>query len=245
VKTGAEPKKLAILGGLLAVAGVVLYLNVFSGDSSSTPARTPRAIAIPAAVTAPPSDAISAPDSRRIAARKSAAGGTEIKFRQGTLRPEDRPDPATIDPTLRLDLLAKVQNVEMEATMRNLFQYGAAPPPPAATGPVVPLPAHPPTIPINTRPGPPPPPPPPGPPPTPQAPPMTFKYYGYKISKTDGRKEAFLLDGDDIIIAGENDAVKLGRYKVVTIGVNSITIEDTQFKTTQILRLQEEAAAPA
>ena len=74
---------------------------------------------------------------------------------------------------------------------------------------------------------------------------MTFKYYGYKISKTDGRKEAFLLDGDDIIIAGENDAVKLGRYKVVTIGVNSITIEDTQFKTTQILRLQEEAAAPA
>jgi hypothetical protein len=246
VKTGAEPKKLAILGGLLALAGVVLYLNVFSGDSSSTPARAPRAVAIPSAVSAPPSDAISAPDTRRIAARKNAAGGTEIKFRQGTLRPEDRPDPATIDPTLRLDLLAKVQNVEMEATMRNLFQYGAAPPPPAATGPLVPLPPHPPTIPINTKPGPPPPPPPPpGPPPTPQAPPMTFKYYGYKISKADGRKQAFLLDGDDIIIAGENDAVKLGRYKVVTIGVSSITIEDTQFKTTQTLRLQEEAAAPA
>jgi hypothetical protein len=246
VTTGAEPKKLAILGGLLALAGVVLYLNVFSGDSPSTPTPAPRAVAIPASVTAPPSsDAIGAPDTRRIAARKNASSGsTEIKFRQGTLRPEDRPDPATIDPTLRLDLLAKVQNVEMEGTMRNLFQYGAAPPPPAAA--VVPLPAHPPTIPINTKPPtPPPPPPPPGPPPTPQAPPMTFKYYGYKISKADGRKEAFLLDGDDIIIAGENDAVKLGRYKVVTIGVNSITIEDTQFKTTQTLRLQEEAAAPA
>jgi len=71
---------------------------------------------------------------------------------------------------------------------------------------------------------------------------MTFKYYGYKVSKSDGRKQAFLLDGDDIIIAGENDAVKSGRYKVVRIGVNSITIEDTQFKSTQTLQLQTDAA---
>ncbi len=50
---------------------------------------------------------------------------------------------------------------------------------------------------------------------------MTFKYYGYKILKSSGRKEAFLLDGDDIIIAGEDEPVKRGRYKVVKIGVNS------------------------
>jgi len=239
MKAGAEPKKLAILGALLAVAGVVLYLNVFSGDSSSSPAPAPRAVAVSAPVDAPQAGAIGAPDTRRAA--KNVAG-TEIKFRQGPLRPEDRTDPATIDPTLRLDLLAKVQNVEPEATMRNLFQYGAAPPPPAAA-PVA-LPEHPPTIAINSKPAaPPPPPPPPGPPPAPKAPPMTFKYYGYKVSKADGRKEAFLLDGDDIIIAGENDAVKLGRYKVVRIGVNSITIEDTQFMSTQTLQLQEDAAA--
>ena len=177
--TGAEPKKLAILGGLLALAGVVLYLNVFAGDSAPAPRPAVVSGVAPAAVTAAPSDArlspdVAAPDSRRVPARKNASsGGTEIKFRQGALRPEDRPDPATIDPTLRLDLLAKVQNVEMEGTMRNLFQYGAAPPP-AATGPVVALPAHPPTIPINTKPAtPPPPPPPPRPPPSPQAPPMT------------------------------------------------------------------------
>ena len=72
---------------------------------------------------------------------------------------------------------------------------------------------------------------------------MTFKYYGYKISKSDGRKEAFLLDGEDIIIAAENDPVKKGRYKVLRIGVNSITIEDTEFKSTQTLQLQEDAAA--
>ena len=71
---------------------------------------------------------------------------------------------------------------------------------------------------------------------------MTFKYYGYKISKTDGHKAAFLLDGDDILIAGENDTVKR-RYRVVRIGLDSITIEDTQFKSTQTLRLQENPSA--
>jgi hypothetical protein len=62
------------------------------------------------------------------------------------------------------------------------------------------------------------------------------------VSKSNGRKQAFLLDGDDIIIAGENDSVKAGRYRVVNIGVNSITIEDTQFKKTQTLPLQETPA---
>jgi hypothetical protein len=70
---------------------------------------------------------------------------------------------------------------------------------------------------------------------------MTFKYYGYKVLKSNGRKEAFLLDGDEIIIAGEDEPVKRGRYKVVKIGVNSITIEDTQFKSTQTLPMQEDA----
>ena len=71
---------------------------------------------------------------------------------------------------------------------------------------------------------------------------MTFKYYGYRVSSSDGRKQAFLLDGEDIIIAGENDAMKAGRYKVVRIGVTSITIEDTQFKAQQTLQLQADAA---
>ena len=165
---------------------------------------------------------------------------SEFKIRQGTPPGEEKPDPATIDPTLRLDLLAKLQQVEPPASMRNIFQYGARPA--ASRGGEARRIAqehaqdrHQPTL----RPQPPGPPP---PPPAPTAPPMTFKYYGYKVSKSDGRKEAFLLDGDDIIIAGENDAVKRGRYKVVRIGVNSITIEDTQFKSTQTLQLQADAA---
>ena len=70
---------------------------------------------------------------------------------------------------------------------------------------------------------------------------MTFKYYGYKVSKSDGRKQAFLLDGEDIIVAGENEEFKRGRYKINRIGTNSITIEDTQFKSSQTLPLAEDA----
>jgi len=247
VKLGAEPKKIAILGGLLLVAAVVAYFNYFSGDSSSTDAPRPTAAvpqtAPPVAVQAPapanrtPEAGISRDDRRRAKANVLAS---EFSFRQGTEPGEEKPDPSAIDPTLRLDLLSKLQQVEAPSALRNIFQYGSAPPPPAA---VVPLPAHPPTIALGARgpqaapqaPGPPP------PPPVPQAPQITWKYYGYKVSKADGRKQAFLLDGEEIIIAGENDAMKAGRYKVVRIGVNSITIEDTQFKSEQTLQLQPDA----
>jgi len=242
MKTGAEPKKVAILAALLAIAAAVLYFNVFAGDSDSkTPIRSvvsaPVATAPTARVVIPGTGTGRSQDRRR-ASKNSLV--SEFKIRQGTPPGEEKPDPATIDPTLRFDLLAKLQKVEPPASMRNIFQYGAAPPPPAPAVKAVELPKNTPKIAINqipaVAPGPPP------PPPVPTAPPMTFKYYGYKVSKSDGRKEAFLLDGEDIIIAGENDSVKRGRYKVVRIGVNSITIEDTQFKSTQTLQLQTDAA---
>jgi hypothetical protein len=223
---GVDRKKI-FLAVLAVVAAYVLYANVFSSEPSATGTR---AIAQPAAQVQS-TDAV-----HREASRTSV---TEFKPRMGPLRKEDRVDPATIDPTLRLDLLAKVQSVEPEQALRNIFQYGAAAPPPSAK--LVELPTNTQKISVNT---PPPPsstftPPPQG---TPQAPPMTFKYYGFKTSKATGRKEAFLLDGDEIIIAGENEAVKGGRYRIVRIGPNTITVEDTQFKANQTLTLTEEAA---
>jgi hypothetical protein len=239
VTLGAEKKnRVILLGVLVAIILVVVYMNFFSGGSDSAPGPPPAAV--PVAVNTPPVAApitTPLPDTRRRTAQPSTSG--EIKFRQGFARPEDRPDPATINPTLRLDLLAKVQNVEPGGAMRNLFQYGAAPPPAAPIA----LPKDVPKIAINKPPVTAPPPPPPGPPPAPTAPPMTFKYYGYQVPKNDGLKEAFLLDGDDIIVAHENETVKSGRYKVVKIGVNSITIEDTQFKSEQTLQLQIDASA--
>ena len=233
--TKVEPKKFAILIVLLVVAAFTLYFNVFSGDSSA-PATVARSSAPAPVAPQPPVPLPAAPATER--RRTEASIGGEFKPHQGPLNPNERPEPATIDPTLRLDLLEKVQQVEPEAAIRNIFQYGAPPPPPAPAKPVE-LPKNPPKIAVNQ---PPPPPARPGPPPAPQAPKMTFKYYGYKVSKTSGRKQAFLLDGDDIIIAGENDKMKSGRYRVVTIGVNSITIEDTQFKQTQTLPLLDTPA---
>jgi hypothetical protein len=234
--TGAEPKKIAILAALVVVGAAVVYFNVFAGDSNSKPAPVRVAPVVTAPVATPPG--LPAPGrSERRRTSKNSVNPDEFKFRQGTAPGEDKPDPATINPTLRLDLLAKLQQVEPPASMRNIFQYGTAPPPPAA---VKELPKNTSKIVINDHPTPVTPPP-PATPVVPTAPAITWKYYGYKVSKSDGRKEAFLLDGEDIIIAGENDAVKLGRYKVVRIGVNSITIEDTQFKSTQTLQLQPDA----
>jgi len=212
MKLGAEPKKIAILGGLLAVALVVLYFNYFSSDDSSPAPR-----------------------------HRSANNDSLVKDwkpRLGFQNPEDRPDPATVDPTLRLDLLAKVQSVEAGPAGRNLFDFGQAPPPPPVAQAALPKV---PKILVNQPVAVVQPPPPPGPPPPPKAPAMTFKYYGYKISALDGHKAAFLLDGEDILIAGENDTFKR-RYRVVKIGVSSITIEDTQFKSMQTLPLQEMAS---
>ena len=46
-----------------------------------------------------------------------------LKLKEGT-------DVSKIDPTLRLELLAKLKNAEMKGGTRSVFAFGAAPPPP-------------------------------------------------------------------------------------------------------------------
>jgi hypothetical protein len=227
VNLGAEPKKVAILAGLVVVALGVYYLNSSSGDS--TPAPATRAIAPIVNPTVAARSAAKAP--------KVQTSGGEFRLRVLGTRPDDNVDPKDIDPELKLDLLAKVQAVEPIEAGRNLFQYGAAPPPP---GPVPPLPTDGHHIEMTSTVAPPPPQvvTPVGPPPAPPPPPINLKYYGYVVSKKDGRKEAFLLDGEDILFATENQTVKQ-RYKIVRIALNSIVIEDTQAKNTQTLQFQD------
>jgi hypothetical protein len=144
-------------------------------------------------------------------------------------------DTSTIDPRLRLDLLAKVQAVELAPAERNLFQFGAAAPvvPVVDPGKIIPkTQAQIQAEQARLNPGPPAPPPPPS---------ITLKYYGYTAQRADGHKRAFFLDGDDIFVAAEGELIKK-RYKVVRIGVTSVEVEDTQFNHTQMLPLAEEAA---
>jgi hypothetical protein len=241
MKLGAERKKVAILAALVLVGLYFFYTNVLS-DSSGT-ARSSRTAAVsatlpatstnPAGLTSPgPS---SGPSLRRYG--NNRASSQDFRPSLKPRRPEDRPDPTTIDPTLRLDLLAKVQAVELEGGSRNLFQFGAAPPPPVEQAKLKETIIHPKTpeqiaeeqkkIAEAAK---------------PSAPPITLKYYGYSALKADGKKRAFFLDGEDIFIAAEGEVVKR-RYRIVRIGVNSVVMEDTEFKIEQTVPLQQEAAA--
>ena len=238
MKIGTDRKKLAFLGALVAFGGYLFYSNVLSGPSASEPSRPTRAAgsASPAVAAAAAAAYPAAPANTR---RALTASRTNEEFRPSLKpkRPEERVDPMTIDPTLRRDLLAKVQAVSMEGGTRNLFQFSTAPPPPLPKEPRVPIGPKgrgPGGAPLQVAGS-------PQPPPPPQAPPIQLKYYGYSSARGDNRKRAFFLDGDDILVAGEGEIVKK-RYRVVHIGVNSVVMEDTQFKHEQTLQLQEEAA---
>jgi hypothetical protein len=231
MKFGAEPKKVAILGGLLLLAAFLLYRNVFSGnpgpETRTKPPRVPSAIAPPPDLTPVPATT-SRPNA---SGRRSATTEFRPPYKQKAAI-----DPGSIDPRLRLDLLAKVQSVEPQGATRNVFQFGAAEMPAIKEPkPIIPKTQEQIAKELAQRNTPP-----PGPV-TPPPPPITLKYYGYIAQRADGRKRAFFLDGDDILVAAEGEVLKR-RYKVVRIGVNSAIVEDTQFNNTQTIPLQEEAA---
>src|SRR5437762_14276746 len=121
MKVGADRKKVVILGALTAVAAYFLYSNVFS-SSSGTSARAPAA-----RPSIPDAAASSAARTTAPGGRKGATRNTH-EFRPSLTAPKGV-ETSTIDPKLRLDLLAKVQAVELSAAERNIFQFGAAPAP--------------------------------------------------------------------------------------------------------------------
>ncbi len=224
MKLGAEPKKTAILVALLLVAVYFLYSNL-----SSSPENSPHP-SHSSASNAPPGLPATSAGSRTESSRRGASQEFRPSFKhKGGI------DPNTIDPKLRLDLLAKVQSVEAAPALRNLFESGPASiqalPPGMKNLKITPAPTS--TIAAGgSGPG--------GPLQPPPPPPITLKYYGYTAKRADGLKRAFFLDGDDIFVAAEGDLIKK-RYKVVHIGTNSAEVEDIQFNHRQPLPLSEEA----
>jgi hypothetical protein len=226
-KLGADPKKIAILGGLVVVAGYFYFSNSNSGGGGGS--NTPIASRAPVAASPGKAPRVGARASNR-GSQQDASGAREFK---PSLKPKNI-DTTNIDPTLRLDLLAKVKTVAMDAGTRSLFEIAAAPPEAIKNikepekiaiakpfvGPVMPKPVE--------------------PPPEPKAPPIPLKFYGFVNKTKVGDKRAFFLDGEDIVIAGEGDMIKK-RYKIVRIGVNSAVVEDTQFKSNNEQTLPLEA----
>jgi hypothetical protein len=232
MKLGAnEPKKLVMLGLLGVVAAYLVYSNVFSGPSNR---EAPTAPARSADVPAVPGASAPAQSAQTTAPRPQAGRGRSDEFHPvvRSKRPEDRIDPTKVDPTLRRDLLAKLQAVTASGPGRNLFQFGQPPAKELPRGPEPNVLPKPPPVVANTEP-----PKPPGPPPPP---PITLKYYGYTSPKVGGGKTAFFLDGEDILVAREGETLKR-RYRLVRIGVNSVVMEDTESKRQQTIPLAEEA----
>lgn len=238
MKLGAEPKKVAILAGLLTVAVVVFFMNGSGSDAGAYTPPAPAALSSepPAAETTPASPAGgAAPGSTG----RQVRGRTAQEFRP-SLRPrrgEQRVDPTTVDPTLRVDLLAKLQAVNVEGSRRSIFDFGNVPaevkPDPAkllagkvkAPSPIVPV--EPPKPAVET------------PPAKPTAPPIPLKFYGYISPVGQPQKRAFFVEGEDIHVVHEGELVRK-RYKIVRIGVNSVIVEDTQFGSQQTLPLEEQ-----
>ena len=250
MKLGMENrKKVAFLAVLALVAVYLLYTNVFSGpggtpdrggpqepqeSTSAGPGGTPPALPGPEGTPGQETARTEAARSLGSNRNASSARGEEFHPVLHSKRPEDRIDPMTVDPVLRLDLLAKVQGVELAGGSRNLFQFSTPPVKvEALNGPepkVVPKPGSP-GVRAGDDPAKP-----AGPPPPP---PINLKYYGFSTARNNGRKTAFFLDGDEISVAGEGETVKK-RYRVVRIGMNSVLMEDTESKRQQSLPLTEE-----
>lgn len=130
-----------------------------------------------------------------------------------------------LDPTLHFDLLTQTESLLYTGKGRNIFSQASAQIEEAKN--VAPA-----------RPEPPgPPPPPPGPPPPP---PVDLKFYGF-TSQQGGKKQVFLLHGDDVFIAAEGDVVD-HRYKVAKIAPFSVQVTDIPYNNTQTLTMVADVA---
>lgn len=115
---------------------------------------------------------------------------------------------SSLDPRLRLDILAASQSKKYEAGGRNIFRMEEKPIEKTIAN--VREPAGPPA--------------PPTPTPTPPPPPITLKFYGF-ASKANEPKRIFLADEGEVFVARQGDIVER-KYKVIQINNNSVIIED-------------------
>ncbi len=179
MKFGTENKKKAVSAALLLlVALAVLYRGV------ATPVAASRAKRPSAA--------------EQSAAPKASPRSNTRHYIAFLLKP-------TLDPHLRLDLLAGSEGVRYEGTGRDIFADHS---PEDIPKPVAPA--------VIAKPEPPLPPPPP--------PPINLKFWGF-ASQPGEPKAIFLAQGENTFVAHEGDIVAR-RYKVVKINATSVEIED-------------------
>jgi hypothetical protein len=207
--TPEQQKKGALIGGFVLVAAAILFYD-FRDDSPPRPVA-PAVVkapvkAAPAAKTGAQVAAVAVPPGRPTGAAAKNLGTTS----------------AQLDPTLRMEAMLVTESLVYSGSGRNIFSANSMPvdiPKPIAS--------------VRTKPGPPlPPPPPPGPPPPP---PIDLKFFG-TATDPSGKRQAFLLHGDDVFLASNGEIVQR-KYKVISISANSILVEDMANNNRQTLPL--------
>lgn len=176
----------------LGVVAVLLLAYELVPSFTSTSASEPAAFSQPAVGTSP----------ARSASRRSSSGGFNSAKKVHA--------PPSLDPTLKLDLLAATEQVKYAGSGRNIFVSQAeAPPTPVAPGHTDTGAAQGKTY--ST-------------PAVPASPPIPLKFFGF-ANQPGEPKKIFLSQGEDVFIAGEGEIVNR-RYKVVRISNASVEIQD-------------------
>jgi len=234
MKSGAENRKKTILAGVGVAVGVcaiiLIYNELFGGPPN------PAAVQIAASNAASSSAASSASSSTpTVTAAKSASSsqassaGSGQAAAPGVAAKKMASTSSSLDPTLDESAMLRTESLVYTGTGRNIFSLVYVPPAPKIPdhvpnprGPVQPV-------------GPPPPPP---PPPTcpPTCPPINLKFFGTAV-RSNGTRQAFLLQGEDVYLASQGDIVAR-KYKIVSISANSIQVQDLTNTYTQTLPLQ-------
>lgn len=241
LELGAEPKKVVILAVLGVIAGYMVYTNLLATPEDEI--EMPKAAAPPPVRRAMDQVARAEQQAGITGGEEAPATGANKvipgRRTQGEFRPTMKPrgaaqDPSKLDPTLRLDELAKLQKVQLTGGGRSLFDFAPAPPP--AAKPKQPEPK----IAVKPRPvqGPELPPPPPPPPVKPPPPPIPLKFYGSSLPVRGGPKRVFCMQNDEIFTPAEGDVI-MKRYRIVRIAPSSVVVEDLDHKNEQTLPIEE------
>ena len=190
MKLGLENKKKTMWAAILGVVAVLVFAYEFIPFFTESSSPTSSAQAAAPTLTHTPAPHLT--------------GKAALKLGK-------RPKVDSLDPTLRLDLLATSERTQYEGNGRNIFVSQAedvripTPVAPGVTdGPQDEQQYHPPS--------------------PPPAPPIPLKFYGFASSPGEPKK-IFLKLGEDVFVAGEGEIVDR-RYKVVRISNTSVEIQD-------------------
>jgi hypothetical protein len=193
MKLGFDNKReVAAMVGLVVLAIGFIWYFLLSGSPATT------------AATAPTTKT----------ATKGAAGTAG-----GNRRIRYVPDlKASLDPSLKFELLKASEGKEYEGGKRNIFREYVEEV--RIEKPITPVIQTPPV-----NPGPPPP------------PPINLKFYGFASKPGEARK-VFLSSGDEVFIAEEGQIIKR-QYKIVKITASSVEVEDMLNNNKQVIPLTQ------